>query len=94
MAASSYYSQIIRIAKRDSAWIYHVFEAQDGVVSYSTLPDTDQFEVPRLAPDGSGTCDLELVIPDGFLTQFQDLLAQLRQSGIWVYEIQPIRFEE
>ena len=75
------YRQVIRISKRDSAWLYHILEAQEGIVSYSTLLSSEA--VPPLSPAGESTCDLELTIPAGFLTQVEELLEQLRLGGVW-----------
>jgi hypothetical protein len=83
------YRQVIRIAKRDSAWVYHVMEAQEGIVAYSTLPEdrVAGSEPSRLSPAGESTCDLELTIPAGFLTQWQELLEHFRQGGVWIEEL-------
>ena len=91
MEPSAAYRQIIRITKRDSAWVYHVLEAQDGIVSYSTSPGSGPGEkfpdAPQLSPSGETTCDLELTIPAGFLTQVQEVLEHLRQGGTWIHEL-------
>lgn len=87
MEPSAAFRQVIRITKRDSAWIYHVLEAQDGIVSYSTLPEGGHPEAPQLSPSGESTCDLELTIPAGFLTHVQEVLEHLRQGGTWIHEL-------
>lgn len=94
MATQAAFNLIIRIAKQDSAWIYHVFEAQEGAVSYSTLSDSERLGIPRLSPEGRETCDLELTVPVGFLTQIQDILQQLIDSGIWIYEVHAATLEK
>ena len=85
MEPSLAYRQVIRIAKRDSAWVYYVLEAQEGIVSYSTLK-RDESESP-LTPQGESTCDLELTIPVGFLAQVQEILEHLRRGGVWIFEL-------
>lgn len=74
--------QVIRIQRADSAWVYHVLEAQEGIVSYSTL----QQEGPGapLSPSGLATCDLELTIPIGFREEARFVLEHLAASGIWI----------
>jgi len=93
MEASAAFRQVIRIARRDSAWVYHVLEAQDGIVSYSTLPEGLYPEAPLLSPAGETSCDLELTIPAGFLTQMRELLEQLRQGGTWILVLEEPRPE-
>lgn len=73
----------LRIRKADSAWVYHVLEAQEGIVSYSTLPAPESV----LSPDGLSTCLLELTIPDGFRTEVRDVLDDLERSGVWMQEL-------
>ena len=74
----------IRITKRDSAWVYFILEAQEGIVSYSTLPDNSKNLV--LSPSGESTCELALTIPVGFLTQVEEVLVHLQESGVWIFE--------
>lgn len=102
MDAALAYRQVIRIAKRDSAWVYHVLEAQDGIVSYSTLSGGSSgvesgggtAEIPSLSPSGEATCDLELTIPAGFLTQVREVLEHLRLGGVWIHELDRAEPEE
>ena len=79
--------QVIRIQKVDSAWVYHVLEAQDGIVSYSTVPDPENPSQSDLSPEGFHTCLLELTIPVGFREQVQSVLDHLKQSGVWIHEL-------
>ena len=81
------YRQVIRITKADSAWVYHVLEAQEGIVSYSTLPDPQAG--PSLSPLGLPACDLALTIPAPFRQEMQEVLAHVRAGGVWIEEISP-----
>lgn len=83
-SANLAYLRTIRIRKLDSAWVYHVLEAQEGIVSYSTLPDGTGGEASVLSPDGLSTCLLELTIPAAFRTEVQDVLDDLVRSGVWI----------
>ncbi len=80
------YRQVIRITKADSAWVYHVLEAQEGIVSYSTLPDPKSG--PALSPQGLPACDLALTIPAAFVAELQQVLVQLREADVWWMEIE------
>ena len=80
---SKAYSQVIRIAKVDSAWIYHVLEAHEGIVSYSTLVGG----VEALTPEGLPTCELALTIPAGFLEEVRAVLEHLKETGVWIHEL-------
>ncbi|MBU6374392.1 MAG: hypothetical protein KGQ59_00190 [Bdellovibrionales bacterium] len=99
MAPSHAYRQVIRISKRDSAWVYHILEAQGGIASYSTLSRLDSKsereseKAPLLSPQGEATCDLELTIPVGFLTQVQEVLSHLEKGGVWIFELKPPTLE-
>jgi hypothetical protein len=63
----------LRVKKEDSAFLYALFEAQEGIVSYSTL-DT----VP-----GALHRDLEVQIPPGNLDEVQSLVDEIREWA-WV----------
>jgi hypothetical protein len=65
----------IRVRKEDSAFVYAILEASEGIASYSTLPH---------AP-GSAFRDLELQIPDGFR---DDVARVLQELGEKVYELE------
>ena len=80
------YRLVVRITKRDSAWVYHILEGQEGAVSYSTLLDPPGES--RLSPGGESTCLLELTIPAGFLTQVQEVLHHLQQGGVWMEPVE------
>ncbi|MFN7685204.1 MAG: hypothetical protein ACK5QT_07315 [Oligoflexia bacterium] len=73
--------QVIRIAKADSAWVYHVLEAQEGIVSYSTLPEP---EGGILTPAGLPACELELTIPAAFVKEVALVLEQIEKGGLWI----------
>jgi hypothetical protein len=57
----------IRVRSEDSAFVYSVFEASEGVCAYSTLPHRP----------GDRHRDLELVIPTGQLEEIERILADL-----------------
>jgi hypothetical protein len=61
----------VRTRKEDSAFIYHIFEAHEGLVSYSTLPhqNHDAFR------------DLELLVTPDLK---EDLEALLQDLSEWV----------
>ncbi len=85
------YRQVIRITKADSAWVYHVLEAQEGIVSYSTLPDPKTGAL--LSPLGLPACDLALSIPAAFKEEMQVVVEHLRAGGVWIEEISPPEWE-
>lgn len=62
----------LRCAKKDSAFLYSIFEAQEGMMTVSTLHT------------GETTCDLELQIPESMLEDSEELLGQLEG---YFYEI-------
>lgn len=70
--------RVIRVRKEDSAFIYCVLEANEGIASYSTLPHQV----------GEAHRDLELWIPDGFASEVDELLKDL---GDLIYELAPER---
>lgn len=60
----------IRVRTEDSAFVYAVLEAAEGVCAYSTLPHQS----------GDRHRDLELVIPVGQLPEADRILAGITQS--------------
>src|SRR5690606_25457503 len=60
----------IRVRKEDSAYLYCIFEAQEGALSYSTLPHQN----------GEATRDLVLSIPVSFNEQVTELLKELSRE--------------
>ncbi len=67
----------IRVRKEDSAYIYCILEASEGIAAYSTLPHKAG-ELHR---------DLELQIPVAFLTDVERLISHLRSEGCEVYDL-------
>ena len=57
----------IRVKKEDSAYVYCILEGHEGVAAYSTLPHQE----------GDLHRDLELSVPDDFLTEAEALIKQL-----------------
>ncbi len=66
----------IRVSKAESAFIYAIFEAHEGVLAYTTLPTTP----------GVPHCDLVLQIPTGML---EDAEILLRGLGDLIYPLDP-----
>jgi len=60
----------IRVRSDDSAFVYSVFEASEGVCAYSTLPHRP----------GDRHRDLELVIPEGQLAEAERILKDLSET--------------
>ena len=58
----------IRVRKEESAYIYFILEAQEGIVAYSTLPHET----------GSPFRELELQIPPDFVSEVEELLESLQ----------------
>jgi hypothetical protein len=56
----------IRTKKEDSAFVYHVFEAHEGLVAYSTLPHKahDPFRDLELLVTAELKADLEALLMD------------------------------
>ncbi len=54
----------IRTKKEDSAFVYHILEAQDGLAAYSTI-DFEPHDPFR---------DLELLVPEELVLQLEALL--------------------
>ena len=61
----------IRTHKRDSAFVYAILEAQEGLVAYTTLPHAHH----------SQTRELELLVPESALS---DLDTVLKSLGVMV----------
>ncbi len=71
----------IRVRSEDSAFVYAVLEASEGVCAYSTLPHQT----------GDRHRDLELIIPDGQLPEVERILADLTDQlagEVYVLEIE------
>lgn len=64
----------IRVRKQDSAFVYFILEASEGITSYSTLDHKP----------GDPHRDLELRIPPDFVEEVDSLIKSL---GDMVYEI-------
>jgi hypothetical protein len=67
----------IRVRKEDSAYIYAVLEAYEGVTAYSTLP----------SPAECTYRDLELQVPEGFLRELDELLSRLEELIVDLGEV-------
>ncbi len=57
----------IRVRSEDSAFVYSIFEASEGVCAYSTLPHSP----------GDRHRDLELVVPTGQWAEVERILKDL-----------------
>ncbi len=66
----------VRTRKEDSAFLYHILEAHEGLVSYSTLP-FERHDAVR---------DLELLVTVEFQSDLEQVLAELSE---WVTVIPP-----
>ncbi|MGK5087655.1 DUF4911 domain-containing protein [Bdellovibrionota bacterium FG-2] len=64
----------IRVRSEDSAFVYFIMEAQEGICSYSTL----DFK------SGDAHRDLELRIPPDFLDEVNSLLAELGEMIVFL----------
>ena len=62
--------KVIRIHRRDSAFVYAILESLEGMASYSTLPDSP----------GQAHRDLELSIPLHFTEDMKTILDGLRKK--------------
>jgi len=60
----------IRVRTEDSAYVYSLLEASDGICAYSTLPHRP----------GDRHRDLELVIPTGQLPEVERLITELTEE--------------
>lgn len=67
----------IRVPKEESAFVYFILEAQEGVTAYSTLPNLQ----------GDQHRDLELCFSPEFRGEVLRVLDELRASQITVQEI-------
>lgn len=73
----------VRVRKEDSAYVYSIFEACEGVLAYSTL-DAEPHQLHR---------DLELQIPAGMVEEAQsvlDTLGELIYDLGWTTEVAQI----
>ncbi len=61
------HKKVLRVRKEDSAFVYNILEAHEGLASYSTLPH-------RV---GEAHRDLELMIPDSLLSEAQLMLKSI-----------------
>lgn len=68
--------KILRVKKEDSAFVYFILEAQEGITSYSTLDYLPQ----------DPNRDLELTYSPDFENEVVSLIKEL---GALVYEIAP-----
>ena len=66
---SSAVQKIIRVHRRDSAFVYAILESLEGMVSYSTL-NSEASQDYR---------DLSLFIPYGFIQEVDQVLSGLRK---------------
>lgn len=62
--------KIIRVHRRDSAFVYAILESLEGMASYSTLPN---------AP-GQDFRDLELSVAPGFADEVEAVLNGMRKK--------------
>ncbi len=60
--------KVIRVKKQDAAFVYFILESQEGLTSYSTLPQASVHDLDRL---------LELRISPDFLGEMQEVLLDL-----------------
>ena len=58
---------VIRLRKEDTAYVYAILEANEGIAAYSTLNGSP----------GDRHRDLELLVPDGFTEEMDRLLGIL-----------------
>lgn len=70
--------KIIRVHRKDSAFVYAILESLEGMTSFSTLPDHP----------GQDYRELELSIAPGFATEVEEVLNGLRKK-FPILEIQP-----
>ena len=66
----------VRVRKEESAFVYAVLEAEEGICSYSTLPQ----------PVGAAYRDLELQVPLRFQEDVERVLIDL---GDLIYDLDP-----
>ncbi len=70
------YKIFVRTRKEDSAFLYHILEAHEGLVSYSTLP-FERHDAFR---------DLELLVTEELKGDLEQVLSELSD---WVMVIPP-----
>ncbi|MBI3543452.1 MAG: DUF4911 domain-containing protein [Deltaproteobacteria bacterium] len=75
---STFITRIIRVHRRDAAFVYAILESLDGMTSFTTLPD---------AP-GQDYRELELHVAPGFAADLETVLNGLRKK-FPVLEIPP-----
>ena len=64
-------SKVIRVHRKDSAFVYAILESLEGMASYSTLDS---------AEGGQAYRDLRLVIADGYIAEVEEVLNGLRKK--------------
>lgn len=62
----------IRVPKGDAAFVYFILEAQEGVTSYSTLPNER----------GDANRDIELCFSSEFRPDVDRILSELESAGV------------
>lgn len=62
--------KVIRVHRKNSAFVYAILESLEGMASFSTLPDQP----------GAEHRDLELRIPPSFLSEIEVVLDGLRKK--------------
>ena len=65
MVSQMMIERTVRILKKDSAFLYAVLESLEGMAAYTTVAE---------AP---GTCDVQLLIPQGFESEMNDVIQSL-----------------
>jgi hypothetical protein len=66
----------LRVPKNESAFVYFILEAHEGVTAYSTLSMPDSVKNPT-GPASSGFCYLELTTPESQMKECGEILASL-----------------
>lgn len=69
---SDTWTLMIRVRKEDSAFVYNVLEAHEGLASYTTQPNQP----------GEAHRDIELTIPTGLRSEAEIMLNSIRE--LWV----------
>lgn len=72
--SKNFYRKVIRVSKKDSAFIYSILESYEGLTAYSTL-DT---------PKECSYRDIELLMTLDFVTDVENLM---KEFGDTVYEL-------
>jgi len=70
-------TRVIRVKKEESAFLYFVLEAREGLTFYSTLPHQS----------GDAHRDIELMTPVDFLPELEALLKQLGQENMEIIDV-------